>query len=202
MELTKQDIEIAGGLRRLTRNRFLLRSKNEKWFQTIIDHRGKLQSIFDSFLIQMDINEALGVAYLRPISTEVEDILSYQIGRKQNLSALASVLIFHLRDLRLQFFLNPGSYEAPLVSLAELRDFAQNFNQSSIDREFERLFQKSLSELIELQVLQETQSQTDLFEITAVCEILLPAEQIQEMKIKMENFVQGATIATAGDNNA
>ena len=198
MELTKLDIEMAGCLRRLTKNRFLLRSKNEKWFQTIVDHRVKLQSVLDSFLIQMDINESLGIIYLRPINEEIESVLSYQMGRKQSLSALSSVLIFHLRDLRLQFFLNPGANEAPLVKLSELREFAQNFNQSSIDREFERQFRKCLDEFTELQILFSIPSQPDLFEITAVCEILLPIEQIQEMKIKIDSYFAGTAITTGG----
>lgn len=188
MEVNKQDLEIAGCLRRLTKNRFLLRSKNEKWFQTILDHRDKLQNVFKSFLIHLDVNEPLGVIYLRPLDPEIEETLSYQMGRKQILGPFASLLIFHLRNFRDQFFKNPTSNEVPLISLGELREFCQVFNQSEIDREFERQFRKCLEELQELQALQETASQSDLFEITAVCDLLLPADQVQEFKIKIDTY--------------
>jgi len=188
MDLSKSDLEIAGCLRRLTKNRFLLRTKNEKWFQTIIDYREKLQTLLNSFLIQLDINESLGVAYLRPISHDIEETLNYQMGQRQNLGPVSSLLIFQLRSLRLQHFLNPTSDEVPFVSLSELREFAQIFSRSEIDREFERQFRKSLEELKDLNVILQTSAQADLFEITAVCEILLPAEQIQETKIKMDHY--------------
>ncbi|MFN8791128.1 MAG: DUF4194 domain-containing protein [Bdellovibrionales bacterium] len=193
MDLSKSDFEIAGCLRRLTKNRFLLRSKNEKWFQTILDYREKLQTLFNSFLIQLDINESLGVAYLRPRSSDIEEALGYQMGHRQNLGPLSSLLIFQLRNLRLQHFLNPSSDEVPFITVGELREFAQVFSRSDIDREFERQFRKSLEELKELSLLLPTASQPDLFEITAVCEILLPADQIQEIKIKMDHYFSSRT---------
>ncbi len=188
MELSKENFEMAGCLRRLVKNRFLLKSRNEKWFQILIDYREKVEKALDPFLVKLDINESLGVAYLRPLNSDIEESISYQLGRKKVLSALTSLLVFKLRHMRLQYFLNPGSAGVPLVSFVELREFCQNFNTFDIDSQFERALKKSVEELLDLQILQETQAQPDLFEITGVCDILLPADQIQETKIKIDSY--------------
>ena len=188
MEFSKQELEIAGALRRLLRMRFLLRSKNEKWFQTIIDLRQELMLRCRSIALTLEINEALGVAYLRPIDDDSEEALAYQVGRKRSLSPLGSALIFKLRHQRLQFYLSPNSDTVPLITVEDMREFLQNFNSIRVDTFFERSFRKSVEELEELQVLQETKPGSGLFEITPLCEILLPLDKIKEMEARMQTY--------------
>jgi hypothetical protein len=180
MDWNKQDLEIAGSLRRLLKNRFLLRSRNEKWFQTIIDHRLEIQKSLSPMGALLEINEPLGVAYIQSAQAEMEEALDYQLGRKKQLSALASLLLFHLRNLRLMFYTNPGKDDFPVVSTVEIREFLQNFNSSKIDSQFEKTLHRAIKELTDLQVLLETKEDSDVFEISSLCDLLLPADQIRE----------------------
>ncbi len=188
MSFNKSDLELAGCLRRLLKSRFLLRSRGEKWFQAVIDLRKELQSALDAMGVRLEVDESLGVAYLKPSGEEFEEALAYQLGRKKTLSPLASALIFKLRHARLQFYLNPSSDAAPLISSEEMREFLQNFNSTRIDREFERNYRKTLEELAELQIIIETKIESGTYEISALCEVLLPLDQIQTSRAQMEKY--------------
>lgn len=188
MEFTKADLEFAGCLRRLLKARFLLRSRNEKWFQAVIDYRLKLQKHFEALALELEINEALGVAYLKPLQEELEESIAYQMGRKQTLSPLASAIVYRLRHHRLQFYLNPTNDSAPLITWEDMREFVQAFNVSKIDSQFERAVRKALEELLELQIVTETKPGSGIYEISPICEILLPLDQIRDGKVKMEAY--------------
>ncbi len=188
MELNKQDLELAGALRRLLKNRFLLRSKNEKWFQVIVDLRSEIQKSLKSFAAELEINETLGVAFVKESSAEIEDALEYQLGRKKNLSSMGSLLVFHLRSARLKFFTDPGKLEAPLITLSEIREFLQNFNVAKIDSQFERNFRRAVEELCEFEIFFETKSGSDIFEISPLCDLLLPADSIQFFGKKAQDY--------------
>lgn len=188
MDLSKQDLEIAGSLRRLLKSRFVLRSRNERWFQIVIDRRAEIERLARSLALTLDINESLGLAFLKPIDDETEEALAYQAGRKRTLGHLSSALVYKLRHQRLQFFMNPANDSVPLTTLEEMREFLQNFNSAKIDSQFERAFRKALDELAELQIIQETKPDSGLFEISPLCEILLPLDEITSIKARMENF--------------
>lgn len=188
MEFTKNEAIRAGALRRLLKTRYLIRSRNESWFQIVIDLRTDLQKILDTMAIALEINETLGVAFLRPMSDEIEDTLAYNLGRRKTLGAMASALLIKLRFDRLQFFLNPSISDAPLVSGVEMRDFLENFNSAKMDSQFERTFRKAIEELTELQVLIETKPESGLYEISPLCEILLPMDKLQATKDQMEKY--------------
>lgn len=205
MQLSKPEQEIAGGLRRLFKSRFIVRSRNEKWFQVIVDRRKDIQKILDAFCVRLEINETLGVAHLEPLSDEFEEVLGFQLGKRKSLSPLASVLMFYLRQQRLQFFLSPTEDAVPMATRGEMRDFLQNFNRTRIDSQFERAFQKSLDELLELQALFETRQDSGIYEISGLCEILLPLDRIQEWKIKIDEYCaptsQPDSLAESGEEN-
>jgi hypothetical protein len=190
MEYNKKEIEIAGCLRRLLKSRFLLRSRNEKWFQAIVDLRSELEPTFTAMAMCLEINEPLSLCYIKPISEETEELIDFQMGRRQVLSPVASALVYKLRHQRLQFYLNPATDIAPLASISEMREFLQNFNSAKVDSQFERIFRKAVEELCALQIIFEMKPDSGLYEISAVCEILLPVDQIQEVRSKVENYFQ------------
>lgn len=188
MELTKNDLEVAGCLRRLLKNRFILRTRNEKWFQTMIDQRSSLQNLFNKMLLRMEINETLGLIYLTPESEELEEKIAYQMHRKKSLSMFSSLITLYLRKLRLQFYMNPNSDEIAVVSLQDLREYLENFNQLKVDMQFERLFRKTLDELLENHLLRATEESSGHFEITPICEVILPADVIYEFEKKISSY--------------
>ena len=195
MEFTKQDLEVAGCLRRLLKTRFLLRSRNERWFQTVIDLRRDVERVALSFAMSLEINESLGVAFLKPIDSDVEEALAYQVGRRRALSPLPSALVYKIRHQRLQFYLSPATETVPLITTEEMREFLQNFTSAKVDTQFERLFRKALDEMVDLQILQETKPDSGIYEITPLSEILLPLDRIKEMKARMENFFSQSKVA-------
>ncbi len=187
-EFNKSDLELAGCIRRLLKSRFILRSQNEKWFELILDRRKELQKIFDTMAARLEINESLRVAYLRPSTAEVEEALDYQLGRKKQLSSLASALIIYLRHQRLQYFLHPTSDPMPLIELMNLREYLEKFNTNTLDSQFERSFRKALSELVDLQILIETKNDSGIYEITPLCELLLSQDNISNIYDKMTEY--------------
>ncbi|MCM2281065.1 MAG: DUF4194 domain-containing protein [Bdellovibrionaceae bacterium] len=186
--MEKLDLELAGCLRRLLRSRYVLRSRNERWFKMMIDHRQRIQDVASSFAAFLEINEPLGVAYLRPINEEIEEQLAIRLARSRKLSPFASTLLLHLRWQRMQFFLQPTGDDVPVIGLLELRDFLQRFSRAKIDAQFERQFRRCLEELTELQVILETEDGSGFFEITSLCDLLLPADSIRDLRTRAEAY--------------
>ena len=190
--MDKLELELAGCLRRLLRSRYVIRSRNERWFKAIIDQRVGIQSAVQYFAATLEVDEALGLAYLRPINEEIEDQLAIRLSRPRVLGPYASALMLKLRQHRLQFYLQPTGDDIPLIALLEMREFLEQFSQARIDNQFERQFRRALDELSELQVILETASESGHFEITALCDLLLPADQIQQLRGRAETYFAGS----------
>lgn len=186
--MDKFEIELAGTLRRLLRLRYVLRTRNEKWFTLIIEHRKRILEIVSSFGAELEINEPLGLAYLRASSEEIEDKIGLRLSRRQILGPFASALILQLRWLRMQFFLQPTGHDVPIVGAADLREFLEPFSRSSIDNQFEKMFRRSLEELVDIQVIIETEEGSGFYEITPLCELLVPADQIHELRARADIY--------------
>lgn len=192
MELTKTDFEIAGCLRRLFRQKYILKNKNLKWYQSVVDHEKALSHFFEPWLLRLVINDSLGVIYLDSISVDIEDQLEYQLGRVQILTAVSTILLLFLRQKRLDYFLNPDGDDTPMVEVLHLREFASQFNQNKLDHTFERQFRRALDELSDLQVINELKQDSGLYEISPVCEVLLPADSLNELKQKITTHFQNS----------
>lgn len=191
LQHNKKDFELAGCARRLLRQRFLLREKNSQWFQLTCTYRNELTQIFAPFFQNLIVDENLGVAFLQETDPEIEEKLSYQFTRSRKLSALSSILLFQLRHERLQFYLNPEENTRPQVKLSDLREFLQEFDQNEVDARFERNFQKAVKELIELQVLLPNEGD-QRFEISCVCDLLLPLDTLSSYKNQLNQFFKAA----------
>jgi hypothetical protein len=184
----KIDLVLAGCLRRLFKSRFILRSQATVWFQNIVEHRESIQNILNKFLLHLDINETLGVIQIRPSSEETEELLSYQMGRTKQLSPFASILLVYLRQERISYFMNPQSQSFPQADFQSLRQFVENFQVFKMDSQFERNFRRALEELEQLQVIIKTKNNETLYEISPLCELILPADEIAEYKARIENY--------------
>ncbi len=200
--MEKSELELAGCLRRLLRSRYIIRSRNETWFKMIVDHRKQLQEVVHTFGAQLNINEPLGVIHLSAENEELEDRLALRMSRPKILSAFSTALILHLRWHRLQFYLQPSASDVPVVDALEMRDYLYQFSKAKVDAQFERQFRRCIEELSELQVIVETASDSGFYEITALCDLLLPADQIKELKSRAEVYFSHATETMEQDNDA
>lgn len=184
--LNKEEIYVAGILRRLFKNRFLLRSKNEFWFQILVEHQGQVRSFLNKMAADLELDSTWGVAYIKPLSVEIEDQLDYQLGKQATLSRYSSLLIYFLRLQRLNFYRNPEG-EAPLVKREDMRVFLIDFNTHLDSSRFEREFNKCIQELIDIQILLRS-SVEDLFEISPVCDVLLTADNLSSFRSRFELY--------------
>lgn len=190
--MDKMELELAGCLRRLFRNRYILRSQNEAWFKSIVDNRKRIQEVIQTLGANLEINEPLGVTYIRPGNEETEERLGLKMTRSRVLGVMSTALILRLRWHRLQFYLRPTGDDVPIVGIAEMREHLQQFNPSKIDLHFEKQFRRAIEELAELQVLIETSRDSGYYEITALCDLLLPADQIRDLKERAELYFKKA----------
>jgi hypothetical protein len=182
--LDKAEFELAGCLRRLFRIRYVLRTRNEKWFRIMIEHRVRIENAVKAFAVRLEINEPLGVIFLKPIDDETEEQLGIRFSLPHSLSPLATTLMIHLRWLRLQFYLQPTDSDVPIVEMLELREFSQQFTHAKIDQQFERQFRRALDELRAIDVIFETAAESGFFEISSLCDLLLPADQIHDLRVR------------------
>lgn len=184
--LGKEDALVAGILRRLFRNRFLLRSKNEMWFQILIEQQDKVRAVLNKMAADLELDSTWGIAYIKTSSLEIEEQLEYQLGSNKTLGRYSSLLIYFLRLRRLSFYRNPDN-DVPLIKREELRSFLEDFNFHLDNSRFEREFNKSLNEVMDLQVLIRSGS-SDFFEITPVCDVILPADEMAAFRIRFEDY--------------
>lgn len=194
MELDRSEIILAGALRRLLRGRFILRSRSENQYKTIIDLREDLQKVVGKMGAHLEVNEILGVAYIRPYSAEIEEAIGFQLGSSKTLNRMTSMLLLYLRSRRLLFFQNPEQSDLPLVERSELRQYLGEYVIEKEDRKVEREFRASLDELVDLQVLIPINADYERFEISAVCDILMGAEAVGELRKKIEIYFKARPI--------
>lgn len=185
--LSKEDALVAGALRRLFKMRFLLRSKNELWFQILVEHQDKIRPILRSLAADLELDPIWGVAYIKSLSLETEEQLDYQLGAAKRLGRYSSLMLYFLRMQRLQFYRNPQG-DAPQVKREDLRQFLADFNTHSDALKYEREFNKSLNDLLDIQVLSRVGSETVFYEITPVCDVLLPSEDLISFRGRFEAY--------------
>lgn len=188
MEFSRTDLQIAGALRRLLRGRFILRSRNEIQYKTILDFREELQKVFNKMAAHLEVNEILGLAYVRPSSSELDESIGFQLGPSRTLNRMSSMLLLYLRSRRLLFFQSPEQSDLPLVERVELRQYINEYVAEKEDRKVEREFRVSLEELVELQVLIPLDENYERFEISPVTDVLMAAEVVTELRKKIEIY--------------
>lgn len=184
----KEELMVAGALRRLFKNRFILRSRNENWFQILVEQQERLRHLLKQMGADLELDITWGIAYVKPLSEEVEDQLDYQLGVNKTLGRYPSLLLFFLRLRRLNFYRNPDA-DVPLIQREEMRIFLDDFNQHLESGKFEKEFNKALQDLCDVQVLLRAGTE-ERYEITAVCDVLLPADEISVFKTRFEQYLK------------
>ncbi len=188
-DLPYVNIKLAGVIRRCLTSRFILRSRTTDFFQTLIIYRDQLEEYFLKIGARLVVNDQLGVAYLQAID-DYEDQIGYSLGRKLRLTALDTLLLIYLRQKRLEFYHNEIDQEVPWVRTEELREFASEFDFHKEDRKFQMQFEKAIKRCLQRQILLPT-AQERLYEISPVCDVLLPADQIQSIKSQADQYFKG-----------
>jgi hypothetical protein len=168
--------QFAGLIRRCLTARFILRSRNQELFSLLAQSHDELNRYFGKMGAELVLNEHLGIAHLSVLQ-EWDEEIPYRLGRNRVLSAWETLALVHLRHKRIEFFSGTIDSEMPRISRQELRESLKEFDSSSEDRRFESQFNGIIKTLKDHQIL--ISSDDQVFEITPVCDVLLPADQLQ-----------------------
>ncbi|HEY8270685.1 MAG TPA: DUF4194 domain-containing protein [Pseudobdellovibrionaceae bacterium] len=203
--ISNHNIIIAGCLRRLLKNRFLLQKKSREWFRNIVDCQVQLSSHIEALGAHLIINESLGVAYLAPGDAELEEKIGFQLGTTLTLKKISTMILLSLTKRRLDYQ-NAPENEICAISRQSIKDeilpFLSHIEKYKEDRAVERELKDSIRELKELQVLFELPESEDVFEISPVCNILLPFEETQRTRAFIEAYLsQSSSIEDAPEEN-
>lgn len=194
--INEVNLVLAGCLRRLLKNRFILKNKSEVWYRNIIDQRKLIEEFVHAMAAKLIINEELGVIYLQALSDEYEEMLSYQLGSKITLKKFGTHALLIMRKRRSDYFLNPDVSGKCFISKIELKEilepFLQNIEQYKEDKKLELHLRETIRDLRELQILFETADGSEIYEISAVCDVILPLEEIHKLELNIMNYMKNA----------
>ncbi|NJL25220.1 MAG: DUF4194 domain-containing protein [Calothrix sp. SM1_5_4] len=184
----KKTVRFTEAVRRLLSGRYVIRSRNPKAFQSIVDNEGQLMDYFDLAGGDLHINDMLGVAY---VSSNSEDDENCQIrfGRKVTLKASETLALIFIRRQRAEYFDSANAEaESPLLDIEKLKSAMALVmkKDEATDKDFQREFGKTLDRLKELQILMGDEH--DSLVISPVADIVLPADEIQTYAQAAEKY--------------
>ena len=190
------DLELAGCLRRLLKSRFIIKAKSENWYRTIVDKQQSLEEFMTAMAAKLIINEQLGVIYLQELDPEIEEKLAYQLGSKMILRKFATHALLIMRKKRSDYFLNPDASGKCFITKQELKElllpFLEGIEKYKEDKKLELDIREALKDLRDLQVIFETGDGSDVYEISPVCDVLLPLEDIEKVELSIANYMKNA----------
>lgn len=194
------DLDLAGCLRRLLKSRFIIKAKSENWYRTIVDKQQSLEGFMTAMAAKLIINEQLGVIYLQELDPEIEEKLAYQLGSKMILRKFSTHALLIMRKKRSDYFLNPDASGKCFITKQELKElllpFLEGIEKYKEDKKLESDIREALKDLRDLQVIFETGDGSDVYEISPVCDVLLPLEDIEIVESNIVNYMKNA----AGDS--
>ncbi|MFY7992076.1 MAG: DUF4194 domain-containing protein [Bacteriovoracaceae bacterium] len=194
------DLELAGCLRRLLKSRFIIKAKSENWYRIIVDKQQSLEGFMTAMAAKLIINEQLGVIYLQELDPEIEEKLAYQLGSKMILRKFATHALLIMRKKRSDYFLNPDASGKCFITKQELKElllpFLEGIEKYKEDKKLESDIREALKDLRDLQVIFEIGDGSDVYEISPVCDVLLPLEDIEIVERNIVNYMKNA----AGDS--
>ena len=186
------DVELAGCLRRLLKNRFILKSRSENWYRIIIDKHESIEKFLTAMAAKLIINEELGIIYIQELDPEAEEKIAYQLGSKITLKKFSTHLLLILRKKRSDYFLNPDVSGKCFTSKNDLKElllpFLEKIEKYKEDKRLENDLRDTLKELRDLQVLFEVSEGSEFYEISPVCDILLPIEEIEKLQLSIDEY--------------
>lgn len=185
--------KLAGIIRRCLGQRYILRTRSPELFQSLLIHSEDLRSFFATASLELRMNEPLGIAYLSVIDAQEEE-MEYRWGRTKILGSLETLVLIFLRQKRMEYFTGNAISEIALIRNSEIREYLRGFSEEKEDKKFQRKFDEVLGNLIENQILLNTPLSHEgdsSYEITPVCDILLPADRIWELKSQAQTYFGG-----------
>lgn len=191
------DLDLAGCLRRLLKSRFIIKANSENWYRTIVDKQQSLDGFMTAMAAKLIINEQLGVIYLQELDPEIEEKLAYQLGSKMILRKFATHALLVMRKKRSDYFLNPDASGKCFITKHELKElllpFLEGIEKYKEDKKLEFDMREALKDLRDLQVIFETGDGSDVYEISPVCDVLLPLEDIEIVERNIANYMKNAS---------
>lgn len=184
--MDNKDKKLAGIIRRCLSLRYILRRRNRQLFSNILNYRTALNEFFYKAGAQLLVNEALGIAYLEPLH-EFDDEIEYRLGRSVTLQPFETLLLIFLRQKRMEYFSGDIDSETPWVKREEMREFLLEFNQEKEERKFQLAFDRVLKQLQSNQILLSSEDDA-LYEISPVCDVVLPADEIHQMQQRAQAY--------------
>lgn len=198
------DLVLAGCLRRLLKNRFILKTKSEIWYRNIVDKKASIDEFMSAMAAKLVIHDELGIIYIRDLDPETEEKIAYQLGSKITLKKFATHALLIMRKKRSDYFLNPDSAGVCFISKQELKEllvpFLEQFDRYREDKKFEQDLRDTIRELRDLQVIFETAEGSEVYEISPVCEVLLPLEEIQKLEMHISSYMKSGANLEANIN--
>lgn len=172
--------------RRLMSGRYVIRSRSPKGFQTIVDNMRPLEDFFSLVGGELNINETLGVAYLSS-NTEDDDTSQIKLGRKITLKPAETLALIFLRKQRTEYFTSANAEtENPLLDTEKLKSAMALILKTENDKEFQKIFDKTLEQFKEYQFLLGTEESSLV--ISPVVDIALPADEVQSLLTAAEKY--------------
>jgi len=188
---------LAGCLRRLLKSRFILRNRSENWYRNIVDQHKVIEEFMQAMAAKLIINDQLGVIYLQELDEEYEEKLAFQLGSKVTLKKFATHALLIMRKRRSDYFLNPDASGKCFISRQEIKElmipFLENIERYKEDKKLEQDLKETIRDLREFQILFETAEGSEIYEITAVCDVLLPLEDISRLELNVLTYMKSAT---------
>lgn len=195
--ISNNSIVVAGCLRRLLKNRFLLQKKSREWFRNIVDCQAHLIPHIEALGARLIINESLGIAYLASGDPEIEEKIGIQLGTTITLKKISTMILLSLTKRLLDYQSSPDS-EICLINRQSIKDeilpFLAHIERYKEDRVVEKELKETLKELKDLQVIFELPESEDIYEISPVCNILLPFEETQRTRAFVEAYLSQSNL--------
>ena len=101
LNLPKKSNKSVDAIRRLLNSRYVIRAKNQKSFQNIVDYQSFLENYFDAAGAKLILNETLGVVYLESNSDDDASSEVSRFGRVQPLTATETFALILIRQQRM-----------------------------------------------------------------------------------------------------
>lgn len=171
------DVKFAGIVRRCLSMRFIVRVRNEAFFQSVVERRAALAKYFAQMGVNLKLNEELGVAFLEAMP-EQEDSIDYRFGRTSTLTGFETLLLFVLRKHRYEYLTGEAEFELPPIEVSRIRELLEEYRPQKEERKFQQSLQKALERFEKYKILLRTSS-PDRYEISPVTDVLLTADEIR-----------------------
>ena len=173
-------------LRRCLTSKFVLRSRSKELFDKLQLHIDEVNEYFDQIGAKVILNSNLGVAYV----VELEELLEKdlpQLGRKSELNPLETIALIFLRKKRMDYFSGEVTEESPVVTRVEIQTFLEPYKITTNEGKFSSKIDRIIKNLCYWQILLKKGKG---YEISPVCEVLLSAEALKELKESSNKYFE------------